>query len=320
MMVSSRSRLLALGIMISASLVSFNTYAQAPSQNLCREDTQADSSESPIRWLERSLQASHCYTFQARAVAINSIDVRTLALSHRIQDGVRQQVVQQLDGPSVSVERRSRVGQLAWVTPNAQGEAFPSLQSWVEHTTQYYDVGLENGARVAGRDAVKLRFEPKDHERYTHEWWLDDATGLLLKHVLSDPTGRILETFQVTQLHEPERYTGDITVTSVQEAPEPAWHPAWLPKGFVAQPVAFADGEPHQRLYSDGLATISLFAEPQDEAQQPRQGLNSGVHQIGVSSVVIEEHAQGDQRWQLVGVGELPPSLLQRVVHSVEFD
>ena len=50
-------------------------------------------------WLERGLWASHCYAFQARAVAIDSVDVRTLALSHRIKDGIRQQVVQYLDGP-----------------------------------------------------------------------------------------------------------------------------------------------------------------------------------------------------------------------------
>ena len=65
------------------------------------------------QWLERGLWASHCYAFQARAVAIDAVDVRTLALSHRIQDGVRQQVVQYLDGPSVSIERRSPVGRLA---------------------------------------------------------------------------------------------------------------------------------------------------------------------------------------------------------------
>ncbi|MGO3056761.1 MucB/RseB C-terminal domain-containing protein [Halomonas sp. AOP43-A1-21] len=314
MMVTWRSRLVALGALMSVSLLPLQTYAQSDTQNLCVDTSAAETPASIEQWLERSLQASHCYTFQARAVAINSIDVRTLALSHRIQDGIRQQVVQQLDGPSISVERRSRVGQLAWKANGSNG--FPSLKGWTEHTSEVYDISLEEGARVAGRDAVKLRFEPHDNQRYTHEWWLDNATGLLLKHVLSDPTDRILETFQVTQLHEPERYEGQIVVDPTQPASEPSWHAEWLPEGFVAQPVSARDEEAHQRLYSDGLATVSIFAEP----QAGTQNLKSGVSQIGVSSIAVEAHTQGDLQWQLVGIGEVPPSMLQRIVHSVEFD
>lgn len=315
MMVTWRSRLVALGALVSVSLLPLQAYAQSDTQNLCVDTSTAETPASIEQWLERSLQASHCYTFQARAVAINSIDVRTLALSHRIQDGIRQQVVQQLDGPSISVERRSRVGQLAWKA-NGQSNDFPSLKGWTEHTSQVYDISLEEGARVAGRDAVKLRFEPHDNQRYTHEWWLDNTTGLLLKHVLSDPTGRILETFQVTQLHEPERYEGQIVVDAAQPASKPSWHAEWLPEGFVAQPVSAQGEEANQRLYSDGLATVSIFAEP----QAGTQNLKSGVSQIGVSSIAVEAHTQGDLQWQLVGIGEVPPSMLQRIIHSVEFD
>ncbi|WP_236995730.1 MucB/RseB C-terminal domain-containing protein [Vreelandella populi] len=304
---------------MSVSLLPLSVYAQNATPNICLEGASFEAPQIPQQWLELSLQASHCYTFQARAVVINSIDVRTLALSHRIQEGVRQQVVQQLDGPSISVERRSRVGQLAWES-TGEGGAFPSLKGWAEHASRFYDIALEEGARVAGRDAVKLRFEPKDHQRYTHEWWLDNTTGLLLKHVLSDSADRILETFQVTQLNEPERYTGEITVDVIPSPPAPEWHATWLPEGFMPQPVASSDGKPHQRLYSDGLATISIFAEPQGSALMPEQGLKSGVHQIGVSSIAVEEHVENDQRWQLVGIGELPPSMLQRIVHSVEFE
>lgn len=315
MMVTWRNRLVALGALVSVSLLPLQAYAQSDTQDLCVDTSIAETPASVEQWLERSLQASHCYTFQARAVAINSIDVRTLALSHRIQDGIRQQVVQQLDGPSISVERRSRVGQLAW-TANGQSNGFPSLKGWAKHTPQVYDISLEEGARVAGRDAVKLRFEPHDNQRYTHEWWLDNTSGLLLKHVLSDPSGRILETFQVTQLHEPERYEGQIVVNAAQPASEPPWHVEWLPEGFVAQPVSSQGEEAHQRLYSDGLATVSIFAEP----QAGTQNLKSGVSQIGVSSIAVETHTQGDLQWQLVGIGEVPPSMLQRIVHSVAFD
>lgn len=315
MMVTWRNRWMASAALLSISLLPLQLYAQTDERGMCADAPSENASGNVQVWLERSLQASHCYTFQARAVAINAIDVRTLALSHRIQDGVRQQVVQQLDGPSVSVERRSRVGQLAWSEKSENG-AFPSLEGWIDHASQFYDISLDEDVRVAGREAATLRFEPHDQQRYTHEWWLDNATGLLLKHVLSDSTGRILETFQITQLNEPERYTGQVVIDALPVSTEPAWQPSWLPEGFVAQPTFSQDDDAHQRLYSDGLATISIFAEPQAGPQD----LNRGVHQIGVSSIAVDEYAEGEQYWQLVGIGEVPPSMLQRIVQSVEFD
>jgi sigma-E factor negative regulatory protein RseB len=304
---------------------------QAPAQNVdnpsgshagyeCTVAPQATPS-SATQWLERGLWASHCYAFQARAVAIDAVGVRTLALSHRIRDGIRQQVVQYLDGPSVSIERRSPVGRLAWTEENSNGE-LPSPARWAAHLEQFYTIELEDDARVAGRDAVKLIFEPLDQWRFSHEWWLDRDTGLLLKHVLIDQQGRIIETFQITQLQSPQKYAGNVRVDApsvILSTPwQFAWHSTWLPDGFVAQPVTFAGDNVHQRVYSDGLTTVSIFVEPL--ASDETTALQEGVQQLGVSAVAIEHTITDEGRWQLVAIGELPVSTLQRIVRSISFD
>lgn len=276
-----------------------------------------ESPSGATQWLERGLWASHCYEFQARAVAIDDVDVRTLALSHRIQDGIRQQVVQYLDGPSVSIERRSPVGRLAWTQEHSNGE-LPSPASWAAHLEKYYAIELEDNARVAGRNAVKLLFEPLDQWRFSHEWWLDHDTGLLLKHVLSDQQGRIIETFQITQLQSPQKYTGKVRGSTPSVILNTPWHSTWLPDGFVAQPVTFAGDDVDQRVYSDGLATVSIFVEPL--APDETTALQEGVQQLGVSAVAIEHTLTAEGRWQLVAIGELPVSTLQRIVRSIIFD
>ncbi|GEN27472.1 sigma factor AlgU regulatory protein MucB [Halovibrio variabilis] len=270
-----------------------------------------------IQWLERSLWASHCYAFQARAVAIDAINVRTLALSHRIQDGIRQQVVQYLDGPSVSIERRSPVGRLAWTQENSNGE-LPTPAKWAAHLDQYYTVELEDNERVAGRDAVKLDFDPRDEWRFSHQWWVDRETGLLLKHVLSDKQGRIIETFQITQLQSPQQYTGSVRMDAAKSVLSTPWRVTWLPDGFVAQPATFAGDDGHQRLYSDGLATVSVFVEPLGEEETT--ALREGVQQLGVSAVAIEHYVTTQGRWQLVAIGEMPVTTLQRIARSITFD
>ncbi|WP_447556254.1 MucB/RseB C-terminal domain-containing protein [Vreelandella sp. EE22] len=284
---------------------------------LCTSSQLTDSPESIDEWLVRSMLASHCYEYQARAVSIDSLGVRTLALSHRVQEGVRQQVVQHLDGPSISVERRSQAGRISWVLPAQTGANTQfTPQAWADHVEAYYDVTLENEERVAGRVASRLRFTPRDEERYTHTWWVDEDTGLLLKHELKDTQGRVIETFQMTQLQSPERYDGPFVDESELATQETVWQVGWLPEGFVSQPAEITTANPlAQRFYSDGLATISVFATPVDE-----QTLEAGVYTLGVSTVAIELVEFDDQRWQLVGVGELPSAQVRRIIQSIDFD
>lgn len=322
MMVSQRARRAWL-LAIVVGTLPFKSHAENANSSLASHggyECAVDSDETPssaTQWLERGLWASHCYAFQARAVAIDVVDVRTLALSHRIQDGIRQQVVQYLDGPSVSIERRSPVGRLAWTQEHSNGE-LPSPASWAAHLEKYYAIEFEDNARVAGRDAVKLIFEPLDQWRFSHEWWLDQETGLLLKHVLSDQQGRIIETFQITQLQSPQKYTGNVRGSTPSVIVNTPWHSTWLPDGFVAQPVTFAGDDVDQRVYSDGLATVSIFVEPL--APEETTALQEGVKQLGVSAVAIEHTVNDEGRWQLVAIGELPASTLQRIVRSITFD
>lgn len=314
-------------LMLAGSMFSFHVFAgeQAeeqessakPSSYECMTAPQANEPRTQQEWLERGLWASHCYGFQARAVAIDSVGVRTLALSHRIEDGIRQQVVQYLDGPSVSIERRSPVGSLAWTEENSNGE-LPSPAKWASHLEQYYTIELEENTRVAGRDAVKLDFEPLDQWRFAHEWWLDLDTGLLLKQVLNDQQGRVIETFQITQLQSPEKYSGSLRVDSPNAVLETPWEATWLPDGFVAQPVTFTAGDIEQRVYSDGLATVSIFVEPLSADESA--ALQEGVQQLGVSAVAIEHYTNEEGEWQLVAIGELPVATLQRIVSLIEFD
>lgn len=302
--------------LVGASLVPLIAVANTNSQPhiACTSVVEQPQDGSAQAWLARSMVAGHCYDFQARAVTIDALGVRTLALSHRIRDGIRQQVVQHLDGPSVSVERRSIVGYMARFMPDTGG-GLDASSAWAQHIASYYDISFQEDARVAGREAVQLRFSPHDQQRYRHTWWVDKDTGLLLKHVMSDSQERVLETFQITQLQSPELYDGTIASDVSAERPSYAWQVAWLPEGFVAQPQEPGHASSRQRVYSDGLAAFSLFVSP---VEPP--GLREGVHRLGVSTAAVAIVSDGDQQWQLVGIGELPPDMLRRIVQSVQIE
>ncbi|WP_346798721.1 MucB/RseB C-terminal domain-containing protein [Halomonas sp. Bachu 37] len=319
----SRFRTLAMACLVGLAVTNVvhaeeERAASTDSRFDCARLEEWNNPASAQRWLERSLWASQCYIFQARAVTVGDGGARTLALSHRVNDGVQQQVVQFLDGPPVSFERQARVGRVRW----AQGlddDVAASPGAIAEHLANYYEFRLGEEERVAGRPALRLEILPRDDQRYQHHWWLDRASGLVLKQVVLDAGKGILETFLLTQLQAPERYSGYVEFDQTRMAPKRDWEAAWLPPGFIAQPVlthsSRGTARRHQ-VFSDGLASVSIFVEP-DTGVESR--LPSGVHRLGVTSATILSFRHQQRDWQVVVLGEVPPSVLERIAHSVEF-
>ncbi|SDG05408.1 sigma E regulatory protein, MucB/RseB [Onishia taeanensis] len=267
-------------------------------------------------WFGRSLWANHCYEFKARAVRIGSDGVRTLALTHNIRDGIEHEVARFLDGDPVVFERRGRIGRGGWASGDANAPTSP--QAIMAKLDEHYRLSLGGEERIAGRAAVRLDIEPLDDMRFGQRLWLDKVTALPLKQMLLDTQGRVLETFQITDIEHPTVFEGQIEMDRVRPSPNDAWQPGWLPPGFVPQPVATADAShadkvPH-RLFSDGLSSLSMFVEPLDPE---RPALAPGLHRLGISYAAVRHMVLGGQPMQVVAMGELPPKVLIRVVERV---
>lgn len=233
----------------------------------CRQLADWEAPDSALAWFERSLWASHCHVFNARAVRIGIDGVRTLALSHDIQDGVEREVARFLDGPPVFFERRGRIGRLGW--SDDEGETPVSPAGIAAHIDRYYRFALGADERIANRSAVRLDIEPLDGMRFGQRLWLDVNTALPLKRELIDDRGRVVETFQLTELQPPRLYEGGVNLDTGRAPPRQPWRPGWLPEGFIDQPVDTRserhDASVGHRIYSDGLSSISLFVEPLEE-------------------------------------------------------
>ncbi|WP_416140342.1 MucB/RseB C-terminal domain-containing protein [Halomonas sp. HK25] len=284
----------------------------------CRTLAQAPAPTSAQQWLERSLWAGHCYRYDAHAVRIGHDGVRTLTLTHDVHDGIERGVASYLDGPPMVFERRGRIGRLGG--PGEGGEAPPSPAGIAERAGALYRLQLGGEERIANRRALRLDIAPLDSFRFGHRLWLDQATGLTLKQSLLDETGRPLETFQLTTLEQPRLHQGEIRLDRQREVPTDPWRLGWLPEGFTAQPAdtrsaRHGEGVIH-RLYSDGLATLSLFVSPVNEAEL----LAPGLHRLGVSNAAVRHRDLGGQPRQLVVMGELPPRVLLRVADSLVWE
>lgn len=284
----------------------------------CRTLAQATEPTTAREWLERSLWAGHCYRYDAHAVRIGHDGLRTLALAHDVHDGIERGVASYLDGPPMMFERRGRIGRLGG--SGEDGEARPSPVGIAERVGALYRLQLGGEERIANRRTLRLDIAPLDSFRFGHRLWLDHATGLTLKQSLLDENGRPLETFQLTALEQLRLHQGEIRLDRQREAPLDPWRLGWLPEGFIAQPAEtrsarHGDGVIH-RLYSDGLATLSLFLAPVEEVEL----LAPGLHRLGVSNAAVRHRELGGRPRQLVVMGELPPGVLLRVADSLVWE
>lgn len=294
-----------------------------PSGFDCQQLAEREEPETPIEWLERSLWAGHCYIFQARAVRITSEGVRTLALSHDIENGIEREVASYLDGPAVVYERHGRIVQRA-----APGEAGTdtigknraSPPSIISRLDQHYRLSFEGRERIAGRPSVRLDVEPLDNMRYGHRLWLDRETTLPLKQVLVDVDGHTLETFQMTELAQPQLYEGSVAFGPLLDIPPDPWQPGWLPVGYEPLPLPVSHSVTNiplsHHLYSDGLSSFSIFIEPlisDDRVLLP------GIHRLGISHAAVRHLRLGERVMQVVVMGEMPPQVLGRIAGRLEY-
>lgn len=206
---------------------------------------------------------------------------------------------------------------------------FPDLlQSSSAAIADHYTVRPVGTDRVAGFDADVVHLAPRDAERFGYRVWTERRTGLVVKLQTLGPDGGVLEqsAFSELQLDVPLRPEKLIKMMS----PPAGWHierneavkTSAAAEGWSLKPVApgfqpvdcyrrGADGVAMHCVFSDGLATVSLFVEPlnrQGGAQENVMSAAGATHTI----------ARRQQDWWVTAVGEVPPQTLKRFVQSLE--
>jgi len=194
----------------------------------------------------------------------------------------------------------------------------PRLQG---RALQHYVLRDAGEDRVAGYAARVIDVVPRDAWRYGYRLWIEEGATLLLRSAVIDARQRILEQFMFVALEigsPPSE--GDLApsgesglVASPDELPlrQPHWRVGEIPPGFslarVQRPGKAANGVEHQ-IYSDGIASVSVYIEPAGAAASADRDLTHGV---------ISLHAHTQDGWQVTAVGDVPRATVERMAASV---
>lgn len=215
---------------------------------------------------------------------------------------------------------------------------FPQLlQSGDADIGASYQLKNMGVGRIAGFDTDVVHLLPKDQWRYGYRIWSEKKTGLLMQLQTVDFHGRVLEqaAFSDLQLDAPvskdklsemmgqtegfrvDRLDVQKTTAEAQGWAMPKMLAGFKPVGCFNRTLGPASGtlavehKPLQWMFSDGVATVSLFIESFENSRHVREG----VTDMGGATHVVSRRLQ---QWWVTAVGEVPPETLNAFVQGLE--
>lgn len=301
------------------------------------------ASDTPEYWLERMNNALRHLNYRGTFVYLRNDRIETLQITHRGDDQGGMERIISLTGPkreivrdhkevkcilpanhSVLVERRyAQASRLVSAIP--AGMDASKLQAYY----QFKDLGSD---RIAGIECKIIGIEPRDDYRYGYKLWLDAQTGMLMRSDLLDQKELLVERVVFTSLQYPHHipdsdlaakeirsgYTWNIQGDSEQpleEEKDATWHAGKLPPGFAlslsdVQRVAGAAHPVRHLVYSDGLASVSVFAE----LVSPGRKLLLGPSRVGA----VNAYGRTLNGRHLTVVGEVPAATVEMIAKAME--
>ena len=212
---------------------------------------------------------------------------------------------------------------------------FPNLlQSTDSSIAQFYRVKLEGQERVAGFAADVVQLRPTDSLRFAYRVWTEKKTGLVVKLQTLDANDQVLEqsAFSELQLDAPVSMvkmsqmmanTAGYQVEKLEMVKATAADEGWVLKNevpgfksmsFFKRSVGSPSDARHEKtlqwIFSDGLASVSLFIEAFD----PRHHTQAGSAALG-ATYTLTRRIGG---WWLTAVGEVPPQTLVIFAQGLE--
>lgn len=287
--------------------------------------------------LQKTASAARELNYQGLFVYHNGAMIRSVQITHMneggreftrnvVLDGRPREVFSEGDDIVIFNAKHDKI-----VIEKRRGQnLFPAmLPTQLQPLKQNYRLKLVGTERVAGRLANVMDLIPHDQLRYQYRIWSDAEYGLLLKMSMLDMQNRTLEQIgftQVSMLHTRDLdwfqpkidatkpYVMDDT-TEMNHVEDNLVVPN-LPAGYrkIDQIKLRVPGKlaPVQQIvFSDGLASVSLFVEPIVKGMQPRVGKKT----LGSTNVC----AHVLNGYQVVVVGEVPAQTVEHIAQQVSF-
>ncbi len=293
-------------------------------------------------WLLRMHEASRQRTYMGTFVVQAGSQLSSARIWHACDGEQQMERVESLTGTPRSTFRRNDqvmtflpASRVAISEKRESLGLFPNLlQAANSSIAKLYRVQTVGHERVAGLDADVVRLSPLDNLRFGYRIWSERKTGLVVKLQTLDAQGRVMEqaAFSELQLDAPvsmanltrlmgstEGYRVEKPVLVKTSPGEEGWAlkkevPGFKSMSCFRRARAAATATPQdatfQWIFSDGLASVSLFVDAYDASRHASPGHRA----MGATHTLTQRMGI----WWLTAVGEVPLHTLSAFALALE--
>jgi sigma-E factor negative regulatory protein RseB len=292
-------------------------------------------------WLERMSMAARSLNYTGVFVYQHQGRLEAMRVVHAMDEHGERERLYSLTGPEREVLRDNEVvtcilgdQQSVMVNRSRPRTSFPvSFPREFMELERYYRFTVAGVDRVAGLDCRIVEVTPRDAYRYGRRLCVHEESHLVLRSELTGPKGSVIEQVMFASIEFPRRITGEQLLSDVNDADfawqrqpeeqpeqdhEPAashWEVGELPAGFMLtdhnwHQLSSAHGaEVEHWLYSDGLASVSVYIEKSQRAHDSYSGV-SHRGALNAFGTMVAGH-------YVTVVGEVPRETVELIGNSV---
>lgn len=276
-------------------------------------------------WLAKIGPALRELDYHGTLVYLADGRFETMKVFHREDAGRERERLVAMNGPAREVVRDGdRVvcigtsrGAVAYEAATS-GRWSGALELAKVAALRSYRASLGGTARVAGHDAQIVDVPARDGWRYGYRLWLHAGSGLPLRVDLLDAAGDAIEQVAFTELRLEEPADSDVAASpgarpvpvrtaAARDDAEPRWRVPVPPPGYelrTSRPV----GDGVQMLFSDGLASVSVFVERAGAGMRGATTSRRGA--VHARAYVVDG-------WRVVAIGKVPLETVDRFARTV---
>ncbi len=291
-------------------------------------------------------EAVESLNYEGTFIYMTPGSAETFKIFHRVADGEITERIIALDGARAEIIRNME--ELICIFPSQKsvvvearsskdnrGNPFrASIPNYSQTLSHLYDFRVVGSERTLDREVAVVAIDPRDKFRFGYRIWLDKATAMPLKSQLIGLDSKMpLEEIRFTRIRLPRVVSAAAVQTQLdtsdytwkrQKEPQPGsddhkrvggWRSLDLPNGFelTMESTEYSDisaGHRTHLVYSDGLATVSVFVDVAVAASEQAEGL-SMMGAANAYSLVKEGLL-------VTAMGAVPPQTVEKIAYSTE--
>ncbi|MGD2172367.1 MAG: MucB/RseB C-terminal domain-containing protein [Gammaproteobacteria bacterium] len=291
-------------------------------------------------WVQKMSDAMRNLNYRGNFVYMHENQLESMEIAHYRDDNGEKEHLLSLNGEAREVIRDDKNLTCIWpssrevvIDPTRKNSYSPIfIPEDITRLEKFYDMKLMGMDRIADKETMVVHIDPRDQYRYGFMFWINRENGLMLKSSLIDENQREIEQVMFTSLQLFDK-NETLVIDSVQNIADDyslvryhregdtmpakldsAWQLDDVPGGFWRDSVLMrripdSDMFVQQLVYTDGLASLSVFIERQSsdtiEGSMSMGAVNAYIR-------ILADHS-------ITAIGEVPAVTVKRVAEAVTY-